>query len=79
MNGRAVRVVSLVLLFCCRVDCIRKDKDPWKDMSVEVGDIQIHYLEAGTGDRVLVFIQDGRWPRRPGKSRSRIFHPGISE
>jgi non-heme chloroperoxidase len=33
-----------------------KDKGPWKDSFVEVGDIKIHYLEAGTGDRVLVFI-----------------------
>jgi len=33
-----------------------KDKGPWKDASVEVGDIKMHYLETGTGDRVLVFI-----------------------
>ena len=56
MNGRAVRVVSLVLLFVAGWTASGKDKDPWKDMSVEVGDIKIHYLEAGTGDRVLVFI-----------------------
>ena len=31
------------------------DKD-WKDVSVKVGDIKIHYLEAGTGDRNLLFI-----------------------
>jgi pimeloyl-ACP methyl ester carboxylesterase len=33
-----------------------KDKGLWKDASVEVGDIKMHYLETGTGDRVLVFI-----------------------
>ncbi len=30
----------------------------FKDASVQVGDIRIHYLEAGTGDRHLVFIPD---------------------
>ncbi len=28
----------------------------WKDASVQVGDIRTHYLEAGSGDRNLVFI-----------------------
>jgi microsomal epoxide hydrolase len=31
-------------------------KKSWRDASVEVGDIKIHYLEAGAGDRHLVFI-----------------------
>jgi non-heme chloroperoxidase len=31
---------------------------PYKDASVQVGDIKIHYLEAGSGDRHLVFIPD---------------------
>ena len=33
-----------------------KEKGLWKDASVEVGDIKMHYLDTGTGDRVLVFI-----------------------
>jgi non-heme chloroperoxidase len=33
-----------------------KDADPWTDKYLKVGDIKIHYLEAGTGDRPLVFI-----------------------
>jgi microsomal epoxide hydrolase len=33
-----------------------KEKGPWKDATVSVGDIKIHYIEAGTGDRNLVFI-----------------------
>jgi len=28
----------------------------WKDQTVKVGDLKIHYLEAGTGDRILVFL-----------------------
>jgi len=28
----------------------------WKDKYVKVGDIKIHYLEAGTGDRIIVFL-----------------------
>jgi len=32
------------------------EKKPWKDQSVQVGDIKIHYIEAGGGDRALVFI-----------------------
>lgn len=31
-------------------------KNPWIDKYLQVGDIKIHYLEAGEGDRVLVFI-----------------------
>jgi non-heme chloroperoxidase len=33
-----------------------KEKGPWKDLFLEAGDIKIHYLDTGTGDRVLVFI-----------------------
>ena len=32
------------------------DRKLWKDVTVQVGDIKIHYLEAGTGERNLVFI-----------------------
>lgn len=35
---------------------VAADKKPWKDGSVSVGDIKIHYIEAGTGDHSLVFI-----------------------
>jgi non-heme chloroperoxidase len=33
-----------------------KESGQWKDLYVKVGDIKIHYLEAGTGDRTLIFI-----------------------
>lgn len=32
------------------------EKKAWKDLSVQVGDIKIHYLEAGGGDRAIVFV-----------------------
>jgi microsomal epoxide hydrolase len=32
------------------------EKKPWKDLSVQVGDIKVHYVEAGGGDRTLVFV-----------------------
>jgi non-heme chloroperoxidase len=32
------------------------DKKSWKDMYVQIGDIKVHYLEAGAGERNLVFI-----------------------
>lgn len=32
------------------------EKKPWKDFTIQVGDIKIHYLEAGAGSRHLVFV-----------------------
>jgi non-heme chloroperoxidase len=32
------------------------DKKPWKDANIQVGDIKIHYIEAGTGDLTILFI-----------------------
>jgi non-heme chloroperoxidase len=49
-------LVSLTIFFAIIGPCPGKDKGPWKDLSLEVGDIKIHYLDTGTGDRVLVFI-----------------------
>ncbi len=31
-------------------------QNAWKDSSVRVGDIKTHYIEAGSGDRILIFI-----------------------
>jgi non-heme chloroperoxidase len=35
---------------------IAKEAAPWADKFLKIGDIKIHYLEAGAGDRPLVFI-----------------------
>jgi len=32
------------------------EKKSWKDLTVQVGDIKVHYVEAGAGDRTLVFV-----------------------
>lgn len=32
------------------------EKKPWKDATLQVGDIKIHYIETGSGDRALVLI-----------------------
>ncbi len=32
------------------------EKKPWKDMFIQVGDIKMHYLDAGTGDRAMVLV-----------------------
>lgn len=56
MNRRAVLILSFVAFSIAGPLVYGKDKGPWKDMYVEVGDIKMHYLEAGSGDRVLVFV-----------------------
>ena len=56
MNRKAVWVTSLLLLLTALPAASGKDKGAWKDLSIEVGDIKMHYLEAGAGDRVMVLI-----------------------
>ena len=46
----------LVLLTSTAFSLHLKAEDRWQDQSVKVGDIKIHYLEAGSGDRTLIFI-----------------------
>jgi pimeloyl-ACP methyl ester carboxylesterase len=56
MNRKALLLTALAAALLCPLWAAGKEKGPWKDMYVEVGDIKIHYLEAGSGDRTLVFI-----------------------
>jgi len=56
MQKTMIGVISLLALISTAAYATAKDRGPWKDLSVEVGDIKIHYLEAGNGDRTLVFI-----------------------
>jgi non-heme chloroperoxidase len=51
----ALAVLALFLLFPVLL-VAGKESGPWKDLYIKVGDIKIHYLEAGTGDRTLIFI-----------------------
>ena len=32
------------------------DKKPWKDMYLKIGDMKLHYLEAGAGDKYMILI-----------------------
>ena len=57
MNRKAVFYSFLFLVLPVLIwPAAGKDKGPWKDLFLQVGDIKIHYLEAGSGDRTLVFI-----------------------
>jgi microsomal epoxide hydrolase len=48
--------LSVLVAMILTTSAKEKAKGPWKDASVQVGDIKIHYIEAGAGDRNLVFI-----------------------
>jgi non-heme chloroperoxidase len=44
------------IFFAIVTPCMGKEKGLWEDRFLKVGDIKVHYLDTGTGDRVLVFI-----------------------
>jgi len=54
MKSNFPGVAALILVMT--LPSAAADKKSWKEGNVGVGDIKIHYLEAGTGDRALVFI-----------------------
>ncbi|MGD0845850.1 MAG: alpha/beta hydrolase [Geobacteraceae bacterium] len=56
MNRKTVLIFFSIVFLVAGPSAHGKDNGPWKDLVVEVGDIKMHYLDAGTGDRVLVFI-----------------------
>jgi non-heme chloroperoxidase len=56
MNRKAALVVILLILFGSTFPVEGKEKGSWKDLYLKTGDIKIHYIEAGTGDRILIFI-----------------------
>jgi non-heme chloroperoxidase len=45
-----------VAFFIFALSLSAKERSPWKDQSVQVGDIKIHYIEMGAGERAIVFI-----------------------
>jgi non-heme chloroperoxidase len=53
---RIAKTAPCLLILTMTALLFAADKKPWKDASVQVGDIKIHYIEAGTGDLTLVFI-----------------------
>lgn len=51
----------------------RAQKGAWKDATVRVGDIKIHYIEAGTGENYLVFIPGLTMPAEVWKEQIPYF------
>jgi non-heme chloroperoxidase len=61
MRGSAMRILRLlqvsgIVFLLLGASLPAKDADPWKDQNVKVGDIKIHYIEMGSGERSIVFI-----------------------
>ncbi len=57
MNRTSVMAVLLLLLLHASIVSVESEAaNPWQDRNLRVGDIKMHYIEAGTGDRILVFI-----------------------
>lgn len=53
---RSVIPLSIVAMLAASVFVSGAEKKPWKDLTVQVGDIKVHYVEAGGGDRTVVFV-----------------------
>jgi non-heme chloroperoxidase len=65
MNIKRILALSSLVLFLSIAPTNSgqaKEKEQWKDQYVSVGDIKIHYLDAGSGDRTLVFIPGWTMP-----------------
>jgi non-heme chloroperoxidase len=45
----------------------------WKDLFVQIGDIKIHYLDAGSGDRTLIFMPGWTMPAEVWKNQITYF------
>ncbi|MBN1569056.1 MAG: alpha/beta hydrolase [Acidobacteria bacterium] len=56
MKIRAIILLLFLFLLTAILTVAAGPKGPWEDKYLQIGDIKIHYLEAGEGDRVLVFI-----------------------
>lgn len=63
MNHKAGWIPAAVILLNMMLLPTAAEADSrWDDRDVEVGDIKIHYLEAGSGDRTIVFIPGWTMP-----------------
>jgi non-heme chloroperoxidase len=56
MNKNMILSLCLTFLLISALPANGKENALWKDLFVQVGDVKIHYLEAGSGDRTLVLI-----------------------
>lgn len=67
------------LLLTLSVFAYGADKKPWKDMTLKIGDMKLHYLEAGAGDKHMVLIPGWTmiaeiWKEQISYFASRGFH-----
>jgi non-heme chloroperoxidase len=53
--SKTLQISGIVFLFLS-ASLAAKEKGLWKDQNVEVGDIKVHYIEMGSGERSIVFI-----------------------
>jgi len=56
MNRFPALSLCFLVLVASVLSVAGKENGPWNDLYLQVGDIKVHYLEAGSGDRTLVFI-----------------------
>jgi pimeloyl-ACP methyl ester carboxylesterase len=56
MNRKTILTLLIITISISALSAAGKEKETWKEMDAKAGEIKIHYLEAGAGDRVLVFI-----------------------
>jgi non-heme chloroperoxidase len=56
------RFLTFLTIFILLTSIVSVAANRWDDRKVEVGDIDIHYLEAGKGDRIIVFLTGWTMP-----------------
>jgi len=73
MKNMAIPAIVLLALIAAGLPCAGRDGGPWKDKYVQVGDIKIRYLEAGSSERTLVFIPGWMMPAEMWKEQIPYF------
>lgn len=54
---RALLISAIAFMFLF-TSVAAKAANPWKDANVKIGDIKVHYIEMGSGERSIVFIPE---------------------
>jgi non-heme chloroperoxidase len=73
MNRKAIVIIPIVVLLFAVSSNAGKEKGPWADKFLQVGDVKIHYLEAGSGERTLVFLTGWTMPAEIWKEQIPYF------
>jgi non-heme chloroperoxidase len=73
MNKKTITAFALIALFAAVLPMASKESEPWREKYLQVGDIKIHYLEAGAGDRALVFVAGWIMPAEVWKEQIPYF------